>query len=145
MKKKIGIYLNIEEHDKLKDNVVQSGKTLSNYCKDKIFDSKSSSLELYILREIENLLYIILSQIKVDEKNITNEQINAIASINTYIGNLKAKNNKELKIKKDYSKLFLMINKNSIEDLILKVNSSKSSKEKIFLMANFITSIKNIL
>ena len=145
--KKIGVYLSDEEHFQLKVDIKNSGKTLSNYCKEKILDTKKSNshLEIHILREIENLLYILLSQNTIDEKSITENQIETITSLSTYIGNLKAKSNKQLSIKKDNSKLFSIVNKPNIEKLILEVNSTSKSNEKIILMGEYITSIKRVL
>lgn len=146
-KTKIGIYLSKDEHSKLKEQVLVSGKTLTNYCKEKIFNIKSpeSKLEVYLLREIENLLYILLSQNPINETYITEDKINTVHSLSTFIGNLKSINNKQLSIKKDNRKLFSIVNKPTIEKLISQVNATSKSHDKIILMAEFITSIKKVL
>ncbi len=150
-KKKIAVYLTSKEYDTLLQSVINSNKTLTAYCKEKIFSIIQSStnedfLRNHILRQFEDLLYLLISQNNIDKTKINEDTIKSITSSAIYVGNLKAINNKKLKfqrdIKKDYDSLVSVTN---INKLIQEVNQEKELKQKIFLLGSFINKIKSTL
>ena len=150
-KKKIAVYLTSKEYDTLLQSVINSNKTLTAYCKEKIFSIIQSStnedfLKNHILRQFEDLLYLLISQNNIDKTKINEDTIKSITSSAIYVGNLKAINNKKLKfqrdIKKDYDSLVSVPN---INKLIQEVNQEKELKQKIFLLGSFINKIKSAL
>ena len=150
-KKKIAVYLTNKEYDTLLQSVINSNKTLTAYCKEKIFSIIQSStnedfLKNHILRQFEDLLYLLISQNNIDKTKINEDTIKNITSSAIYVGNLKAINNKKLKfqrdIKKDYDSLVSVPN---INKLIQEVNQEKELKQKIFLLGSFINKIKSTL
>ena len=150
-KKKIAVYLTSKEYDTLLQSVINSNKTLTAYCKEKIFSFVQSStnedfLRNHILRQFEDLLYLLISQNNIDKTKINEDTIKNITSSAIYVGNLKAINNKKLKfqrdIKKDYDSLVSVPN---INKLIQEVNQEKELKQKIFLLGSFINKIKSTL
>ena len=150
-KKKIAVYLTNIEYDTLLQSVINSNKTLTAYCKEKIFSSVQSYtnedfLKNHILRQFEDLLYLLISQNTIDKTKINEETIKNITSSAIFVGNLKAINNKKLKfqrdIKKDYDSLVSIPN---INKLIQEVNQEKELKQKIFLLGSFINKIKSTL
>ncbi len=150
-KKKIAVYLTNKEYDTLLQSVINSNKTLTAYCKEKIFSIIQSStnedfLKNHILRQFEDLLYLLISQNNIDKTKINEDTIKNITSSAIYVGNLKAINNKKLKfqrdIKKDYDSLVSIPN---INKLIQEVNQEKELKQKIFLLGSFINKIKSTL
>lgn len=150
-KKKIAVYLTSKEYDTLLQSVINSNKTLTAYCKEKIFSFVQSStnedfLRNHILRQFEDLLYLLISQNNIDKTKINEDTIKNITSSAIYVGNLKAINNKKLKfqrdIQKDYDSLVSIPN---INKLIQEVNQEKELKQKIFLLGSFINKIKSTL
>ena len=150
-KKKIAVYLTNKEYDTLLQSVINSNKTLTAYCKEKIFSIIQSStnedfLKNHILRQFEDLLYLLISQNHIDKTKINEDTIKNITSSAIYVGNLKAINNKKLKfqrdIKKDYDSLVSVTN---INKLIQEVNQEKELKQKIFLLGSIINKIKSTL
>ena len=150
-KKKIAVYLTSKEYDTLLQSVINSNKTLTAYCKEKIFSIIQSStnedfLRNHILRQFEDLLYLLISQNNIDKTKINEDTIKNITSSAIYVGNLKAIHNKKLKfqrdIKKDYDSLVSVTN---INKLIQEVNQEKELKQKIFLLGSFINKIKSTL
>ena len=150
-KKKIAVYLTNKEYDTLLQSVINSNKTLTAYCKEKIFSIIQSStnedfLKNHILRQFEDLLYLLISQNHIDKTKINEDTIKNITSSAIYVGNLKAINNKKLKfqrdIKKDYDSLVSIPN---INKLIQEVNQEKELKQKIFLLGSYINKIKSTL
>ena len=150
-KKKIAVYLTNKEYDTLLQSVINSNKTLTAYCKEKIFSfiqvsTNEDFLRNHILRQFEDLLYLLISQNNIDKTKINEDTIKSITSSAIYVGNLKAINNKKLKfqrdIKKDYDSLVSIPN---INKLIQEVNQEKELKQKIFLLGSFINKIKSAL
>ena len=150
-KKKIAVYLTSKEYDTLLQSVINSNKTLTAYCKEKIFSfvqvsANEDFLRNHILRQFEDLLYLLISQNNIDKTKINEDTIKNITSSAIYVGNLKAINNKKLKfqrdIKKDYDSLVSIPN---INKLIQEVNQEKELKQKIFLLGSFINKIKSTL
>ena len=150
-KKKIAVYLTSKEYDTLLQSVINSNKTLTAYCKEKIFSfvqvsANEDFLRNHILRQFEDLLYLLISQNNIDKTKINEDTIKSITSSAIYVGNLKAINNKKLKfqrdIKKDYDSLVSVTN---INKLIQEVNQEKELKQKIFLLGSFINKIKSTL
>ena len=150
-KKKIAVYLTSKEYDTLLQSVINSNKTLTAYCKEKIFSfvqvsANEDFLRNHILRQFEDLLYLLISQNNIDKTKINEDTIKSITSSAIYVGNLKAINNKKLKfqrdIKKDYDSLVSVPN---INKLIQEVNQEKELKQKIFLLGSFINKIKSTL
>ncbi|WP_072679522.1 hypothetical protein [Arcobacter sp. LA11] len=150
-RKKISVYLEEKEYQDLQIKVSNSKMTLTAYCKDKIFNSKKEEdpLKKHIIREFENLLYLLISQYDISKSNINQDTIKKISSYSVYINNLKAKNNKELRLKReveyDYKKLFKLVNTPVINSLITQVNKTNNSKEKIFLLASYVKQLQNVL
>ena len=153
-KKKIAVYLTSKEYDTLLQSVINSNKTLTAYCKEKIFSVIQSStnedfLKNHILRQFEDLLYLLISQNSINKEIINQEKIKEITSLAIYVGNLKAITNKKLKfqrqIEKDYDALFKLLNIPTINRLIKNVNEEKDSNKKIFLLGSFINKIKSAL
>lgn len=153
-KKKIAVYLTSKEYDTLLQSVINSNKTLTAYCKEKIFSfvqvsANEDFLKNHILRQFENLLYLLISQNTLDTTKLNEDTIKNITSSAIYVGNLKAINNKKLKfqrdIEKDYDSLFRLVNIPNINKLILEVNEEKELKQKIFLLGSFINKIKSTL
>lgn len=151
-KKKIAVYLTPNEYDKLQESVLNSNKTITAYCKEKIFMSISSNedyLKKHILRQFEDLLYLLISQHNIDISKINQESLQKISSFAIHIGNLKAKNNKKLKVQRDiekrYDSLFRIVNINVINRLILDTNKLKDTQKKIFLLTSYINQIKKCL
>ena len=78
-KKKIAVYLTNKEYDTLLQSVINSNKTLTAYCKEKIFSIIQSStnedfLKNHILRQFEDLLYLLISQNNIDKiRNLIEE------------------------------------------------------------------------
>lgn len=150
-KKKIAVYITNKEYDTLLQSVINSNKTLTAYCKEKIFSfvqvsANEDFLRNHILRQFEDLLYLLISQNNIDKTKINEDTIKSITSSAIYVGNLKAINNKKLKfqrdIKKDYDSLVSVPN---INKLIQEVNQEKELKQKIFLLGSFINKIKSTL
>lgn len=150
-KKKIAVYLTSKEYDTLLQSVINSNKTLTAYCKEKIFSfvqvsANEDFLKNHILRQFEDLLYLLISQNNIDKTKINEDTIKNITSSAIYVGNLKAINNKKLKfqrdIQKDYDSLVSIPN---INKLIQEVNQEKELKQKIFLLGSFINKIKSTL
>ena len=150
-KKKIAVYLTSKEYDTLLQCVINSNKTLTAYCKEKIFSfvqvsANEDFLRNHILRQFEDLLYLLISQNNIDKTKINEDTIKSITSSAIYVGNLKAINNKKLKfqrdIKKDYDSLVSIPN---INKLIQEVNQEKENKQKILLLGSFINKIKSTL
>ena len=150
-KKKIAVYITNKEYDTLLQSVINSNKTLTAYCKEKIFSfiqvsTNEDFLRNHILRQFEDLLYLLISQNNIDKTKINEDTIKSITSSAIYVGNLKAINNKKLKfqrdIKKDYDSLVSIPN---INKLIQEVNQEKELKQKIFLLGSFINKIKSTL
>ena len=150
-KKKIAVYLTSKEYDTLLQSVINSNKTLTAYCKEKIFSfiqvsTNEDFLKNHILRQFEDLLYLLISQNNIDKTKINEDTIKRITSSAIYVGNLKAINNKKLKfqrdIKKDYDSLVSVTN---INKLIQEVNQERELKQKIFLLGSFINKIKSSL
>ena len=101
-KKKIAVYLTSKEYDTLLQSVINSNKTLTAYCKEKIFSfvqvsANEDFLRNHILRQFEDLLYLLISQNNIDKTKINEDTIKNITSSAIYVGNLKAINNKKLK------------------------------------------------
>ena len=153
-KKKIAVYLTPKEYDTLLQSVINSNKTLTSYCKEKIFSfvqvsANEDFLKNHILRQFEDLLYLLISQNNIDKTKINEDIIKKITSSAIYVGNLKAINNKKLKfqrdIEKDYDSLFRLVSIPNINKLIQEVNQEKELKQKIFLLGSFINKIKSAL
>lgn len=153
-KKKIAVYLTSKEYDTLLQSVINSNKTLTAYCKEKIFSfvqvsANEDFLKNHILRQFEDLLYLLISQNSINKEIINQEKIKEITSLAIYVGNLKAITNKKLKfqrqIEKDYDALFKLLNIPTINRLIKNVNEEKDSNKKIFLLGSFINKIKSAL
>ena len=153
-KKKIAVYLTNKEYDTLLQSVINSNKTLTAYCKEKIFSfvqvsANEDFLKNHILRQFEDLLYLLISQNSINKEIINQEKIKEITSLAIYVGNLKAITNKKLKfqrqIEKDYDALFKLLNIPTINRLIKNVNEEKDSNKKIFLLGSFINKIKSAL
>ena len=152
MRRKIAVYLeNEREYQKLIRLVSNSNMTITAYCKDKIFNSKKEEdfLKNHILRQFEDLLFLLISQKDIDTSKINQESLKKISSYAIHIGNLKAKNNKQLKfqrqIESDYKSLFRLINIKNINSLITQVNEEKQTNKKIFLLGSYIQKIKDCL
>ena len=153
-KKKIAVYLTPKEYDTLLQSVINSNKTLTSYCKEKIFSVIQSStnedfLKNHILRQFEDLLYLLISQNNIDTTKLNEHTIKNITSSAIFVGNLKAINNKKLKfqrdIEKDYDSLFRLISIPNINKLILEVNNEKDYYKKTFILSIFINKIKSAL
>ena len=153
-KKKIAVYLTSKEYDTLLQSVINSNKTLTAYCKEKIFSfvqvsANEDFLRNHILRQFEDLLYLLISQNTIDKTKINEETIKNITSSAIFVGNLKAINNKKLKfqrdVEKNYDSLFKILNIPNINRLILKVNQEKDNKQKIILLGSFLNKIKSTL
>jgi hypothetical protein len=153
-KKKIAVYLTSKEYDTLLQSVINSNKTLTAYCKEKIFSfvqvsANEDFLRNHILRQFEDLLYLLISQNSINKEIINQEKIKEITSLAIYVGNLKAITNKKLKfqrqIEKDYDALFKLLNIPTINRLIKNVNEEKDSNKKIFLLGSFKNKIKSAL
>lgn len=153
-KKKIAVYLTSKEYDTLLQSVINSNKTLTAYCKEKIFSfvqvsANEDFLKNHILRQFEDLLYLLISQNSINKEIINQEKIKEITSLAIYVGNLKAITNKKLKfqrqIEKDFDALFKLLNIPTINRLIKNVNEEKDSNKKIFLLGSFINKIKSTL
>ena len=143
-----------KEYDTLLQSVINSNKTLTAYCKEKIFSfvqvsANEDFLKNHILRQFEDLLYLLISQNNIDKTKINEDTIKNITSSAIYVGNLKSVNNKKLKfqrdIEKDYDSLFRLVSIPNINKLIQKVNQEKELKQKIFLLGSFINKIKSTL
>ncbi|WP_417334598.1 hypothetical protein [Halarcobacter sp.] len=151
MKRKIAVYLEEQEYQDLQQIVSSSNMTITAYCKNKIFNSKKEEdfLKKHILRQFEDLLYLLISQYDISKTPINEKTIKEISSYAIYVGNLKAKNNKKLKFQRqiefDYKSLFKLVNIKNINSLITQVNNEESSKKKIILLASYIKQIRNIL
>jgi len=151
MKRKIAVYLEEDEYINLQRLVDRENKTITAYCKEKIFNSKKEEdlLKKHMLRQFEDLLYLLISQYDISKTNLSEESLKKITSYAIHIGNLKAKNNKQLKfnrsIEYDYKNLFKLVNINNINSLITQVNEEENIKQKTFLLASYIKQIRNIL
>lgn len=151
MKKKIAVYLEEDEYINLQRLVDRENKTITAYCKEKIFNSKKEEdlLKKHMLRQFEDLLYLLISQYDISKTNLSQESLKKITSYAIYVGNLKAKNNQQLKfnrsIEYDYKSLFKLVNVNNINSLITQVNEEENIKQKTFLLASYIKQIRNIL
>lgn len=151
MKKKIAVYLEENEYINLQRLVDRENKTITAYCKEKIFNSKKEEdlLKKHMLRQFEDLLYLLISQYDISKTNLSQESLKKITSHAIYVGNLKAKNNQQLKfnrsIEYDYKSLFKLVNVNNINSLITQVNEEENIKQKTFLLASYIKQIRNIL
>lgn len=154
MRRKIAVYLEEQEYINLQRITNRENKTITAYCKEKIFEQPNKNVEKedllknHILRQFEDLLYLLISQYDL-KKTIDENTIKKISSYATYVGNLKAIHNKKLKLQKtiyqDYKPLFKLVNISTINSLVSKVNDEKEPKQKIFLLASFINQIRNIL
>lgn len=111
--------------------------------------SNEDYLKKHILRQFEDLLYLLISQHNIDISKINQESLQKISSFAIHIGNLKAKNNKKLKVQRDieksYDSLFRIVNINVINRLILDTNKLKDTQKKIFLLTSYISQIKKRL
>lgn len=149
MKRKVGIYLDKKEHELLKNHVLNSGKTLTSYCKDKIFNKNEDLLKKHILRQYEDLLYLLISQLEIDTSKFNEDKLSQITSYAIHVGNIKAQNNKKLKKQRDiensYKELFKVVSITKINDLILSVNQQSDTKRKNILLASYINEIKSAL
>ena len=151
MKKKIAVYLEEEEYINLQRLVDRENKAITAYCKEKIFNSKKEDdfLKKHMLRQFEDLLYLLISQYDISKTNLSQESLKKINSYAIHVGNLKAKNNQQLKfnrsIEYDYKSLFKLVNVNNINSLITQVNEEENIKQKTFLLASYIKQIRNIL
>ena len=148
-KKRIILSFTINEYDTILKSV-SSNETINAYCKNKILNQNESELlKTHIIRQFEDLLYLLISQNSINKEIINQEKIKEITSLAIYVGNLKAITNKKLKfqrqIEKDYDVLFKLLNIPTINRLIKNVNEEKDSNKKIFLLADYITKIKSIL
>ncbi len=148
-KKRIILSFTINEYDTILKSV-SSNETINAYCKNKILNQNESELlKTHIIRQFEDLLYLLISQNSINKEIINQEKIKEITSLAIYVGNLKAITNKKLKfqrqIEKDYDVLFKFLNIPTINRLIKNVNEEKDSNKKIFLLADYITKIKSIL
>lgn len=148
-KKRIILSFTINEYDTILKSV-SSNETINAYCKNKILNQNESELlKTHIIRQFEDLLYLLISQNSINKEIINQEKIKEITSLAIYVGNLKAITNKKLKfqrqIEKDYDALFKLLNIPTINRLIKNVNEEKDSNKKIFLLADYITKIKSIL
>jgi len=153
MKRKIAVYLQEDEYINLQRLVKRQNKTITAYCKEKIFNIKKEDekdfLKKHILRQFEDLLYLLISQHDISKSNISKDSLKQITSYAIHIGNLKAKNNKQLKqqrgIEHDYRSLFQTVNTNVINSLVLQVNKEPDDKNKVFILASYINRIKTLL
>ncbi len=148
-KKRIILSFTINEYDTILKSV-SSNETINAYCKNKILNQNESELlKTHIIRQFEDLLYLLISQNSINKEIINQEKIKEITSLAIYVGNLKAITNKKLKfqrqIEKDYDVLFKLLNIPTINRLIKNVNEEKDNNKKIFLLGNYITKIKSIL
>lgn len=151
MKRKIAVYLEEQEYQDLQQIVSSSNMTITAYCKNKIFNQKKEEdfLKKHILRQFEDLLYLLISQNNIDTSKINQETLKKISSYAIHMGNLKAQNNRQLKFQRqveyDYKSFFKLVNIKNINSLITQVNNEESSKKKIILLASYIKQIRNIL
>lgn len=151
MKRKIAVYLDQEEYKNLQRLVDRENKTITAYCKEKIFNSKKEDdfLKKHMLRQFEDLLYLLISQYDISKTNLSQESLIKISSYAIHVGNLKAKNNQQLKfnrsIEYDYKSLFKLVNIKTINSLITQVNDEENIKQKTFLLASYIKQIRNIV
>ncbi len=148
-RKRIILSFTINEYDTILKSV-SSNETINAYCKNKILNQNESELlKTHIIRQFEDLLYLLISQNSINKEIINQEKIKEITSLAIYVGNLKAITNKKLKfqrqIEKDYDVLFKLVNISTINRLIKNVNEEKDNNKKIFLLGNYITKIKSIL
>ena len=149
-RKRIILSFTINEYDAILKSV-SSNETINAYCKNKILNQNESELlKTHIIRQFEDLLYLLISQNSINKEIINQEKIKEITSLAIYVGNLKAITNKKLKfqrqIQKDYDALFKLVNIPTINRLIKNVNEQKDNyHKKIFLLADYITKIKSIL
>lgn len=148
-RKRIILSFTINEYDTILKSV-SSNETINAYCKNKILNQNESKLlKTHIIRQFEDLLYLLISQNSINKEIINQEKIKEITSLAIYVGNLKAITNKKLKfqrqIEKDYDALFKLVNISTINRLIKNVNEEKDNNKKIFLLGNYITKIKSIL
>lgn len=148
-RKRIILSFTINEYDTILKSV-SSNETINAYCKNKILNQNESELlKTHIIRQFEDLLYLLISQNSINKEIINQEKIKEITSLAIYVGNLKAITNKKLKfqrqIEKDYDALFKLVNISTINRLIKNVNEEKDNNKKIFLLGNYITKIKSIL
>lgn len=150
-KKRISLSFTINEYDTIFSKSVSSNETINAYCKNKILNQNESELlKTHIIRQFEDLLYLLISQNSINKETINQEKIKEITSLAIYVGNLKAITNKKLKfqrqIEKDYDALFKLVNIPTINRLIKNVNEQKDNyHKKISLLASYITRIKSIL
>lgn len=155
MRRKIAVYLEEQEYINLQRITNRENKTITAYCKEKIFEQPNKNLEKedllknHILRQFENLLFLLISQKEIDTSKINQESLKTISSYAIHIGNLKAKNNKQLKFQRqiefDYKNLFRLVNIKNINSLITQVNEEKQTNKKIFLLGSYIQKIKDSL
>lgn len=151
MKRKIAVYLDEKEYQNLQGIVSNSNMTITAYCKDKIFNSKKEEdfLKKHMIRQFEDLLFLLISQKDIDTSKINQDSLKKISSYAIHIGNLKALNNKQLKLNRqieyDYKSLFKLVNIKTINTLIEQVNEEETSKKKIILLGSYIKQIRNIL
>ena len=148
-RKRIILSFTINEYDTILKSV-SSNETINAYCKNKILNQNESELlKTHIIRQFEDLLYLLISQNSINKEIINQEKIKEITSLAIYVGNLKAITNKKLKfqrqIEKDYDALFKLLNIPTINRLIKNVNEEKDSNKKIFLLGSFINKIKSAL
>jgi hypothetical protein len=150
-KKRVSLSFTINEYDTIFSKSVSSNETINAYCKNKILNQNESELlKTHIIRQFEDLLYLLISQNSINKETINQEKIKEITSLAIYVGNLKAITNKKLKfqrqIEKDYDALFKLVNIPTINRLIKNVNEQKDNyHKKISLLASYITRIKSIL
>jgi hypothetical protein len=152
MKTKISVYVNTEEHKEIKESASNENKTITAYCKEKILSTpKENHLNKHILRQFEDLLYLLISQQKIDSSLLTNKTMQDITSRALYVAGLKAHNNSKAKKRSDVGKssllqeLFKILDIKAINELILKVNQEANVNRKNKKLGEYILKIRDIL
>lgn len=89
-RKRIILSFTINEYDTILKSV-SSNETINAYCKNKILNQNESELlKTHIIRQFEDLLYLLISQNSINKEIINQEKIKEITSLAIYVGNLKA-------------------------------------------------------
>lgn len=152
MKTKISVYVDTNEHKEIKESASNENKTITAYCKEKILSTpKQNHLNKHILRQFEDLLYLLISQQKIDSSLLTNKTMQEITSRAVYVGGLKAHNNSKAKKRSDEGKssllheLFKILDIKAINELILKVNQEANVNRKNKKLGEYILKIRDIL
>jgi len=152
MKTKISVYVDTNEHKEIKESASNENKTITAYCKEKILSTpKENHLNKHILRQFEDLLYLLISQQKIDSSLLTSKTMQDITSRAVYIGGLKAHNNSKAKKQSDEAKssllqeLFKILDIKAINELILKVNQEANVNRKNKKLGEYILKIRDIL